>query len=80
MLLINCRRRTYDSVDMLRRMLRLIHVFVSRHHVPKIDPLSSGCDQCDQCDQIKIAKFLQKLPKNDFARKMIDFGTFTKIA
>ena len=77
MLLINCRRRTYDSVDMLRRMLRLIHVFVSRHHVPKIDPLSSGCDQCDQ---IKIAKFLQKLPKNDFARKMIDFGTFTKIA
>ena len=34
----------------------------------------------DQCDQIKIAKFLKKLPKYDFIRKMNDFGTFTKIA
>ena len=33
-----------------------------------------------QCDQKKIAKSLQKLPKNDFTRKMIDFDTFTKIA
>ena len=33
-----------------------------------------------QCDQKKIAKCLQKLPKNDFTRKMIDFDTFTKIA
>ena len=33
-----------------------------------------------QCDQKKIAKCLQKLPKNDFTRKMIDFNTFTKIA
>ena len=33
-----------------------------------------------QCDQIKIAKFLQKLPKNDFTRKMNDVDTFTKIA
>ena len=35
---------------------------------------------CSQCDQKKIAKCLQKLPKNDFTRKMIDFDTFTKIA
>ena len=34
----------------------------------------------DQCDQKKIAKCLQKLPKNDFTRKMIDYDTFTKIA
>ena len=33
-----------------------------------------------QCDQKKIAKCLQKLPKNDFTRKMIDFDTFTKNA
>ena len=33
-----------------------------------------------QCDQKKIAKCLQKLPKNDFTRKMIDFDTFKKIA
>ena len=33
----------------------------------------------DQCDQKKIAKCLQKLPKNDFARKIKDFDTFTKI-
>ena len=44
------------------------------------DSLQSKFATLDQCDQIKIAKFLQKLPKNDFARKMIDFGTFTKIA
>ena len=29
----------------------------------------------DQCDQKKIAKCLQKLPKNDFTRKRIDFDT-----
>ena len=28
----------------------------------------------------KIAKSLQKFPKNDFSRKMKDFDTFTKIA
>ena len=28
----------------------------------------------------KIAKCLQKLPKYDFSRKMIDFDTFTKNA
>ena len=28
----------------------------------------------------KVAKCRQKLPKNDFTRKMIDFDTFTKIA
>ena len=33
-----------------------------------------------QCDQKKIAKCLKKLAKNDFARKMMDFDTFTKIA
>ena len=33
-----------------------------------------------QCDQIKIAKFLQKLPKKDFTGKMLDFDNFTKIA
>ena len=33
-----------------------------------------------QCDQKKIAKYLKKLPKNDYTRKMIGFGTFTKIA
>ena len=33
-----------------------------------------------QCDEKKIAKFLSKLPKNDFSRKIIDFDTFTKIA
>ena len=33
-----------------------------------------------QCDQKKVAKCLQKLPKNDFTRKMIVFITFTKIA
>ena len=39
------------------------------------------CQLChNQCDQIKIAKCLQKLPKNDLTRKMIDFDTFTKIA
>ena len=27
----------------------------------------------------KIAKCLQKLPKNDFTRKMIAFDTYTKI-
>ena len=32
-----------------------------------------------QCDQIKIAKCLQKLPKNEFTRKMNDFDTYTKI-
>ena len=40
--------------------------------------LVSKCQE--QCDQIKIAKFLQKLPKNDFTRKMNDVDTFTKIA
>ena len=34
----------------------------------------------DQCDQKKIAKSLEKLPKNDFTRKIKDFDTFTKIA
>ena len=33
-----------------------------------------------QCDQKKIDKCLQKLPKNDFTRKIIDFNNFTKIA
>ena len=33
-----------------------------------------------QCGQIKIAKCLSKLPKNDFIKKMNDFGTFTKNA
>ena len=33
-----------------------------------------------QCDQKKITKSLQKLPKNDFTGKMIDFDTFTKNA
>ena len=33
-----------------------------------------------QCDQKFFAKSLQKLPKNDFARKIKDFHTFTKIA
>ena len=33
-----------------------------------------------QCDQKKIAKFLLKLPKNGFTRKMNDFDTFPKIA
>ena len=33
-----------------------------------------------QCDQLKVAKCLQKLPKNDFTRKLIDFSNFTKIA
>ena len=33
-----------------------------------------------QCDQKKIAKCLEKLPKNDFTRKMNDFDTLTKIA
>ena len=33
-----------------------------------------------QCDQKKIAKCLQKLPKNDFTRKFKDFDIFTKIA
>ena len=32
----------------------------------------------EQCDQKKIAKCLQKLPKNDFNRKMIDFKTLYK--
>ena len=36
------------------------------------------CD--DKCDHNKIAKCLEKLPKNDFTRKIIDFDTFTKIA
>ena len=36
-------------------------------------------ERCLQCDQKKIAKCLQKLPKNDFTRKMIDFDTFTKL-
>ena len=34
----------------------------------------------EQCVQKKIAKFLFKLPKNDFTRKMIDFDTPTKFA
>ena len=34
----------------------------------------------EQCVQKKIAKFLLKLPKNDFTRKMIDFDTSTKFA
>ena len=34
----------------------------------------------NQCDQKKIAKCLQKLPKNDFTRKMVDFDNFTKNA
>ena len=34
----------------------------------------------EQCDQNKISKCLQKLPKNDFTRKMIDFDTLTNIA
>ena len=33
-----------------------------------------------QGDEIKIAKCLLKLPKYDFTRKMIDFGTFKKLA
>ena len=31
-----------------------------------------------QCDQKKIAKCLQKLPKNDFSRKIIDFYNLYK--
>ena len=30
--------------------------------------------------QEKIAKYLQKLPKNESTRKIKDFGNFTKIA
>ena len=37
-------------------------------------------ERWEQCDQIKIAKYLLKLPKNDFTTKVIDFNTFTKIA
>ena len=33
----------------------------------------------NQCDQKKIAKSLQKLPKNDFTRKIKDFDTFKKL-
>ena len=32
-----------------------------------------------QCDQKKIAKCLQKLPKNDFTRKMIDLTPLQKM-
>ena len=42
-------------------------------------PILSSLVSSYQCDQKKIAKFLLKLPKNDFTRKMIDFDTFTKI-
>ena len=31
-------------------------------------------------EKLKILKPLQKLPKNDFNRKIKDFETFTKIA
>ena len=31
-----------------------------------------------QCDQRKIAKCPKKLPKNNFTRKIKDFGTYTK--
>ena len=34
---------------------------------------------CEQCDQKKIAKSLQKLPKNDFTRKMKDLTPSQKL-
>ena len=38
------------------------------------------CQLChNQCDQIKIAKCLQKLPKNDLTRKMIDLTPLQKL-
>ena len=46
----------------------LIHLKSSR---------STWCQ--DQCDQKKIAKCLEKLPKNDFTRKMKDFDTYTSL-
>ena len=33
-----------------------------------------------QCDQKKIAKYISKVPKNDFTRKIKDFDIFTKFA
>ena len=48
--------------------------------VPKI---SQGNEQnaacCSQCDQKKITKCLQKLPKNDFTRKMIILTPLQKL-
>ena len=56
-------------------------------HFPKIKwlfliipPETMSFVYSEKCDQKKIAKSLQKLPKNDFTRKMKDFDTFTKIA
>jgi len=46
----------------------------------RLTALFRGKLSYEQCDQIKIAKCLQKLPKNDFTRKMNDFEAFTKIA
>ena len=36
-------------------------------------------DHPSQCDQKKIDKCLNKLPKNDYTRKIIDFNIFKKI-
>ena len=42
-------------------------------------PKFNHLNRCNQYDQKNIAKCLQKLPKNDFTRKMIDFDTFKKL-
>ena len=37
-------------------------------------------DHPSQCDQKKIDKCLNKLPKNDYTRKIIDFNIFKKLS
>ena len=53
---------------------------IEKMYVLKIFALSYLVLCSYQCDQKKIAKCLQKLPRNYFTRKIIDFDTFTKVA
>ena len=64
----------YENVRGSIKLLSVMSISSPSHYEP-IKCTYRG----NQCDQIKIAKCLEKLPKNDFSRKMNDFDAFTKI-
>ena len=69
-----------EQLLLTERQLRVFpqSTYRTLHH--SIKQMSNSWKGVQQCDQKIIAKCLQKLPKNDFTRKIIDFDTFTKIA
>ena len=69
-----------EQLLLTERQLRVFpqSTYRTLHH--SIKQMSNSWKGVQQCDQKIIAKCLQKLPKNDFTRKIIDFDNFTKIA